>query len=474
MKKILIRLVAITAIALMAISLVIGCKATTAGTITAAETTAAETTAAATTAAATTAAGTTAVNPDIAKYGLINGKEWIPPTVARGTTLRILWQATPEADILQEQAKEFTEKTGINIVWDIATREDAPLKLVRELIEEAGSYDLAITGISEAATYVGKGHYIPIEPYLTPEELQLFYSKQWVTDPRTNKMAGIAQYNNWHMLYYRSDLLNDPDEQAAFKTKYGRDLTVPTTNAELAQVCEFFNRPPNMYGYAIGGVDFSLRGEFTHYLYGQGKDVAFGDKDGNLALNTPEAIQAMKEMVEITKYAPPGWETRTFFDNDTLMLNGKTFAYTNWTYEWAQFQKDMPGKIDIVEPTQQGTVLSGYVALIPVKTQNLDAAVAFQKFIGAYHIQKDHFIKTGGNFPARSDVFEDPDVKSAPGFEVLQKPSAYAKPFNITWYSEASTGIHDAFFDVVNGKKTVEEAMNWLVNVKFAGRKITE
>ncbi len=425
-------------------------------------------------AAATTenTVATTSAN-DLSKYGSIAGKEWVPPTVGRGTTLRILWMATPEADILQEQAKEFTDKTGINIEWDIATREDSPVKYVRELMEEAGSYDLVITGIAESGTYVGQGHYIPIEDYLTPEEAQLFYAKKWITDPRTGKMAGIPQYNNWEVLYYRSDLLNDPKEQAAFKQKYGRDLTVPKTNAELAQVAEFFNRPPDMYGYGIGGVAWSLAYEWIHYFYGQ-PGASFADPNGNLLFNSPQAVQAMQEMVDITKFAPPGWETMTFFDIDQLTLKGKVFAYTNWTYEWSTFQKEMPGQIAIAEPTKQGTPLSGYVALIPVKTQNLDFAVAFEKFIGAYHIQKDHFIRTGGNFPARSDVFSDLDPKLYPGIDILAKPATYGIPFTIAWYSEAYDGFHDAFFEVVNGNKTVEEAMNWLQNEKFAGRTATK
>ena len=412
---------------------------------------------------------TTAPAADLTKYGTITGTGWVPPTTGKGTTLRILWMATPEADVLQKQAPVFTDKTGIQIVWDIATRDAAPVKYERELMEDAGAYDLVITGIAESAAFVGQGHYIPIEDYLTPEESQLFYAKKWITDPRTGKMAGIPQYNNWEVLYYRSDLLNDPQEQAAFKQKYGRDLKVPTTNADLAQVCEFFHRPPNLYGYALGGVDWSFAYEWIHYFYGQ-KDAAFADKDGKLLFNSPQAIQAMTELVAISKFAQPGWETLTFMDNDQLLLKGKAFAYTNWTYEWSQFLKDMPGKIAIAEPTQQGTPLSGYVSLIPIKTNNLDGAVAFEKFIGAYANQKDIFIQTGGDLPARSDVFNDPDVKTYPSIDILTKPAAYGRPFSISWYSEAYGGFHDAFFDVVNGKKSVQEAMDYLQNVKFAGR----
>ncbi len=440
-KSLLCLFIAVLSVFMIATFSLAGCKKE------AAETTAAETTAAETTAAETTA--------------------------AKEVSIKVLHIAGPEADVLQEQLPDFTEKTGIKVQMDIATRDDMPVRLLRELIEGQGTYD-AVLGLSgsDYAPYVNKGNYIPIEDYMTPDEVEQFYARSNFTDPRTGKMAGIPQYHNWEMLFYRSDLLNDPDEQTAFKAKYGRDLAVPTTYEELAEVAEFFTRPPDMYGYMIGGTDWSLMCDYNYALFGEGGN--YGDKDGNLTLNTPEQIKAMTELVGLTKFCPPGWETQTFMDGDTLMLEGKVFMYQNWFYIWSTFQKEMAGKIDMAPPIQGGAQLSGWLALIPKSSPNPDAAAEFLKWEGSFDIQKQHVLKLG-NLPARSDVLQDPEVREAlAGIEMFEQAAKKTSIPLITWEAELLSAIHEAFFMVVNGEKTAEEAMNWLQNEKFAGRKAIE
>src|SRR5260370_11278760 len=72
------------------------------------------------------------------------------------------------------------------------------------------------------------------------------------------------------MLFYRKDLFNNPTEQANFKAKYGHDLTPPTSYDQMYQIAEVFNRPPNMYGFFIGGVDWSVYLDDTYFVYGLG------------------------------------------------------------------------------------------------------------------------------------------------------------------------------------------------------------
>ncbi|TGP40185.1 carbohydrate ABC transporter substrate-binding protein, partial [bacterium M00.F.Ca.ET.229.01.1.1] len=51
---------------------------------------------------------------------------------------------------------------------------------------------------------------------------------------------------------YRKDWFEDPKEKEAFKAKYGYDLAVPTTYAQLRDIAEFFHRPDQKrYGVAI-------------------------------------------------------------------------------------------------------------------------------------------------------------------------------------------------------------------------------
>jgi len=390
--------------------------------------------------------------------------------VTEEVTLKILHWAGPEDDWLVAQLDDFTNKTGIKVEWDVTTYDEIYVRLNRELIEGIGTYDVVFAG--EYPVVINKGQYIPIEDYLTPEEVSVFYAAANYTDPRTGKVAAIGFFHNWPMFYYRADLINDPNEQADFKEKYGRDLTIPANYDELIEVAEFFNRPPDMYGYMISGVDWALQQDFTYALFAEGGD--YGDKDGNLTLNSPEAIKAMEDIVKLTEFCPPGWETFTFFDSDSLMLAGNLFMYQNWFYIWNSLQTEMGDKIAVAKPIGGGAMLSGDIALIPKGASNPDAAAEFLKWLGSYDVQKQMMLDTG-NFSSRSDVLDDPEVvKSFEGIEKFKAAGNAAKALPLTWNSEAVEGIHAAFFMVINGEMTVKEAMDWLQNEKFAGRKVIE
>jgi multiple sugar transport system substrate-binding protein len=49
--------------------------------------------------------------------------------------------------------------------------------------------------------------------------------------------------------YYRKNLFEDPQEQAAFKAKYGYELAAPKTMQEVEDIATFFTRPAqSLYG----------------------------------------------------------------------------------------------------------------------------------------------------------------------------------------------------------------------------------
>ncbi len=100
---------------------------------------------------------------------------------------------------------------------------------------------------------------------------------------------------------YRKDLFEDPAEMEAFKAKYGYDLAVPTTWAQLHDIAEFFTRPDNpkngvKYGvgvYTQKDYDGMIMGyqnpmfSYGAYWFGEGYAV-----EG--VVNSPEAVEALK------------------------------------------------------------------------------------------------------------------------------------------------------------------------------------
>jgi multiple sugar transport system substrate-binding protein len=74
------------------------------------------------------------------------------------------------------------------------------------------------------------------------------------------------------LLHYRRDLFEDPRERDAFARVTGRELRVPETWTELAEVASFFTRP-GLHGFLFPGRDSGLFGTFYELLVGAGGEL---------------------------------------------------------------------------------------------------------------------------------------------------------------------------------------------------------
>jgi ABC-type glycerol-3-phosphate transport system substrate-binding protein len=343
---------------------------------------------------------------------------------------------------------------------------------VRELIENAGLYDVVMTGGGDDNLWVKyKGHVKDLSKLLSADQLDQVILKDKFT--YNGKLVGIPQYYNFPMLFYRKDLFNNPTEQANFKAKYGHALAPPTSYDEMYQVAEFFNRPPNMYGFFVGGVDWSVYLDDTYFVYGLGGN--YGDPSSNqLTLNSPQQKQAMNWLVKFSKFNPPGWQTENFFDGDQLVQNGKVAMYQNWFYIWKTFQQKLPDKIGMAPLAGKGAHLGAFVATIPDAAPNPGAAVKFIQWMMSAPYQKQQAIETG-DLPIRKDVLQDPEVRKAlVGIEQFEKVLPNLQYNETTWVGELSAGVSEAIAKALKGELSPDAAADWLQNEKFKGRKAIE
>lgn len=146
-------------------------------------------------------------------------------------------------------------------------------------------------------------------------------------------------------LVYRKDLLDDPKEKAAFKEKYGYELQVPKTMEQMANVTTFFTRPKeDFYGLVAGGARGVCCGqEFMTYL--KCFNARIFDEKGNVTLNSPESLAALKFFVRIfDEWAPPGAAAYWWDGRETAYRMGKVLMQITWSisrpgYELPDFSK---------------------------------------------------------------------------------------------------------------------------------------
>ncbi|MFZ1640926.1 MAG: extracellular solute-binding protein [Candidatus Contendobacter sp.] len=141
-----------------------------------------------------------------------------------------------------------------------------------------------------------------------------------------------------HILYYRLDLFNDPQERQRFKEKYGYELAPPATWDQYYQIAEFFNRPTtNLWGtaeaYRRGGEQFwyffTHAAAYTHHPALPGS--MFFDPDSmDAQINNPGWVKALEDYINGLNVAPPGALGFTSEDIHNIFAGGSVAMNFDW------------------------------------------------------------------------------------------------------------------------------------------------
>lgn len=223
---------------------------------------------------------------------------------------------------------EWEKKTGGKI--DVIEGPYAELypKIMQAAAVRLPLYDILLVGNVWVADLVRAKYVIPLDKYIENPK----------TDPGWDDVPeGIKRKNTWggkvysvicdndnQFLFYRKDILSNPEYQAKFKVKYGYDLPVPPrTLDQLIDVAEFFtgwdwdNDGEIEYGF----IHSCMRGAQTYnYAYSwpspytvipsppaPAPGILFFDSDNMKPLvNSPGWIRGIEQFIEINKRGCPG------------------------------------------------------------------------------------------------------------------------------------------------------------------------
>ncbi|NLD33664.1 MAG: sugar ABC transporter substrate-binding protein [Clostridiales bacterium] len=236
-----------------------------------------------------------------------------------GTELRVLLANHMWSNALEPHLKEFEELTGIKLNVEMYAEDQLSQKLAIELAGQSKDLDVFMTRpLQEAKQMIANGWLYDVTPLLNDEKMDKadFFEATLALYNDGDKYFGVPLVTEREILYYRTDLF----EEAG--------LQVPTTLDELWAAAEALTDvDAGVYGIVSRGLTAAAVTQFSGYLYSMGGD--WMDAEGNAAINTPEAVKALKFYGDMLReFGPPGVTAMHWQQCAALYASGKAAMYT--------------------------------------------------------------------------------------------------------------------------------------------------
>ena len=143
-----------------------------------------------------------------------------------------------------EVQDEFEAATGAQLeIVRLPGVEHYPT-IISDMTNRTGKYDASLAGSWWVGDMVVGGHLLSYDAYYDPRFPKWDFDDVLPgaqPDVLGGKHYMVAYDHDGQVMYYRRDLLNDPQHRAAFQRKYGYALAVPQTWAQFRDAVEYFN-----------------------------------------------------------------------------------------------------------------------------------------------------------------------------------------------------------------------------------------
>jgi len=323
-----------------------------------------------------------------------------------GSEITIVWESGLQSlDPLNYSGPRWKELTGIEVnVIEVPVAEMFT-KILQEHRAGSGAYDALNVIPSWMADLANAGALEPLDAYVDKynyrDELQTIASVY-----RDNQMKvgetiyGFPDDGDVFLFYYRTDILGDPDIQAAFKEAKGYDLPVPPTDwAQFQDVACFITEHTGGAPYGAGFFRDAGYGQFLFQERFRNNGGRFFDPDTMKAtINTTEGVEVFQGWLEENKCMPAGVETWGFVENLAAFLAGDTAMTVSWppygrwaagygldqeAFSWVP-ASTIAGKVGYALPPGGAPQLAaGFSLSVSASSNNKEAAYLFIQWLNS-------------------------------------------------------------------------------------------
>lgn len=375
-----------------------------------------------------------------------------------------------EGDALKQAARDYETLAGVHINIAEFPYDNLFEKELIDLSAATGAYDLIMLDDPWFPRFAS-------EHLLT--ELAPLYQKRGQPGPdkdfvkasialckhpyETGDLFALPYVGNSQLFFYRKDLfqkhhLKEPatwdDVLAAARTIDERERTGAPGGGRV-------------YGYVMRAArGNSAVADFMPIFWSFGAEM-FDDR-GEPTVNSEAGISALRFMLELGKYAPPGYASFNATEVSAHLLQGTAAMSINWPAWIGAFsdpeKSKVAGKMNFA--TMPGAKAAGraeignWLIAIPRGSNNADASFEFLLWATAAERMKKSAL--AGNPPTRRSVFNDLELLAGfPAYPAQLRSLETSKPRPRTPQWNEIENVFGIFISRANsGELTAEEAMN--------------
>jgi multiple sugar transport system substrate-binding protein len=371
-----------------------------------------------------------------------------------------------EGDALKQAALDYEKQTGVHI--NIAEFPYANLfeKELIDLNSRTGAYDLIMLDDPWFPRFASKQFLTDLTPLLQkrgqagPDTDFIKTSVALCKHPYdTGALYALPYVGNSQLFFYRKDLFE----------KHG--LKEPTKWEEVLAAAKTIQEKETEGGKTYGYVMRAAQGnaavaDFMPIFWAFGGEMF--DAAGKPTVNSPEGMAALKFMLELGKYTPPGYANFNADDVGAHLLQGTAAMSINWPAWISPFSDPARSKVirKMAFTTLPGAAKTGqaeignWLIAIPKDAKNTDAAMDF--LLWATTAEQMKISAQRGNPPTRKSVFEDKElVAKFPSYPAQLKSLETSRPRPRTPQWNEIENAFGIFLSKANsGALSPEDAMN--------------
>ncbi|HEY1093645.1 MAG TPA: extracellular solute-binding protein [Glycomyces sp.] len=263
--------------------------------------------------------------------------------------------------------------------------------------------------------------------------------------------VGMPIFTNSEILYYRTDLFEDPQNQADFEAAYGYPLAPPTTWEQYRDAAEFFTRDTDgdgqidLYGTDVKG---AVETEWLATVSQTGEEhMVLDPESGEVTIDDAEHLEALDFYTSLLPYAPAGAAQLDWAGSQNLFYQGQLAMMRFWGHAYTQTPDDSPvaGKIGAAPMIAGAGGVAGvpgaWYLSVPAAGEKQDLA---KDFIAFAYEHNDLSIDTSLGLVSRISAFESqaqvPGRENYPAIlETLNAPATRARPATPQWQEIVET-----------------------------------